>query len=51
MTPAETDHAVELYAAGSTIAEVAAVLDRPCGTIQNALVRRGVARRSRHDYA
>lgn len=51
MTEAETDQAVELYSAGSTIAEVAAVLGRPCSTIQTALARRGVTRRSRHDYA
>lgn len=51
MTEAETDQAVELYGAGSTIAEAAVVLGRPCSTIQAALERRGVARRSRHDYS
>ena len=51
MTETETNQAVELYGAGSTIAEVAAVLGRPCSTIQTALARRGVARRSRHDYS
>ena len=50
MTEAEIDQAVELYAAGSSIAEVAVALGRPCSTIQTALARRGVARRSRHDY-
>lgn len=51
MARAEIDQAVELYAAGLTIAEVAAAIGRPCSTVQTALARRGVARRSRHDYA
>ncbi|MFL6162355.1 MAG: helix-turn-helix domain-containing protein [Jatrophihabitantaceae bacterium] len=50
MTEGEIDRAVELYAAGSTIAEVAAVLGRPCSTIQTVLTRRSVAMRRRHDY-
>jgi hypothetical protein len=50
ITKAETDQAVELYAAGLTIAQVAAKLDRPWATVQTALTRRGVVRRSRHDY-
>lgn len=49
MTMSEIDQAVELYAAGSTIAAVAAVLGRPCSTIQTSLTRRGVTRRRRHD--
>ena len=51
VTESETDQAVEFYSAGSTIAEVAAVLGRPCSTIRTALARRGVAMRRRHDYA
>jgi hypothetical protein len=50
MTDAETDRVVELYAVGSTIADVAAALGRPCSTVQTALARRGVVRRRRHDY-
>jgi hypothetical protein len=50
MTDAEADQAVALYASGSTIAEVARLLGRPCSTIQTALTRRGVAMRRRHDY-
>jgi hypothetical protein len=50
MTENETDHAVKLYVAGPTIAEVAAALGRLCSTIQTALAQRGVPRRTRHDY-
>jgi AraC-like DNA-binding protein len=50
MTEAEVDQAVELYQSVLTIAEVAAKLDRPWSTVQTALTRRGVVRRSRHDY-
>jgi IS30 family transposase len=50
MTAHEIDQAIELYAAGSTIAEVAALLGRPCSTVQTALTRNGVAMRRRHDY-
>jgi lambda repressor-like predicted transcriptional regulator len=50
MTKGEIDQAVELYEAGSTIAEAAAVLGRPCSTIQTALSRRSVAMRGRNGY-
>ena len=50
MTEAEVDQAVELYQSGLTIAQVAAKLDRPWSTVQTALTRRRVVRRSRHDY-
>lgn len=51
MTVVELDQAVELYAGGSTIAEVASVLGRPYSTVQTALTQRSVAMRRRHDYA
>lgn len=50
MTEVEIDQAVELYMSGSTIAEVAVVLSRPCSTVLTALTRRGVTMRRRHDY-
>ncbi len=50
MTDNEVDQAAELYQLGLTIAQVTAKLDRPWSTVQAAFGRRGVIRRSRHDY-
>jgi hypothetical protein len=50
MIDAEVNQAVELYQSGLTIAQVAAKLNRPWSTVQTALTRRDVARRSWHDY-
>lgn len=50
MPEAEADQVVALYVGGSTIAEVAAMLGRPCSTVQTALTRRRVPMRRRHDH-
>jgi len=50
MTDNEVDQAAELYRSGLTIAQVAVKVGRPWSTVQAALTRRGVVRRSRHDY-
>ena len=50
MAELEADQATQLYQSGLTISEAAAKLDRPWSTVQTALTRRGVVRRSRHDY-
>jgi transposase-like protein len=50
MNKAEVERAVQLYASGRTIADVADQLGRPSTTVQTALSRHGVVARQRHDY-